>query len=134
MGNRHISVGSVMDEKSHIEKYRGRRLAMFEHKVREKVVESILDDYRAAAGHLINALGARFGLHEQNFDRLERFVRAHPEAFSKPDELAGFYNRLKDLRGAVVYGGRRDGETLKKAEELLAKIKEVAGIDPDSSG
>lgn len=134
MGNRHISVGLIMDEKSHIEKYRARRLAMFEHKVREKVVESILDDYRAAAGHLINVLAARFGLHEQNFDRLERFVRAHPEAFSKLDELAGFYNRLKDLRGAVVYGGRRDGETLKKAEELLAKIKEVAGIDPDSSG
>lgn len=123
-----------MDENSHIEKYKARRLAMLEHKVKENVVESVLDDYRAAAGHLINALAARFGLHEQNFDRLERFIRAHPEAFPKPDELAGLYNRLKDLRRAVVYGGRRDGEALRKAEELLARIKEVVGIDPDSSG
>ena len=123
-----------MDENSHIDKYKARRLAMAGHGVREAVVESILDDYRAAAGHLINALAARFGLHEQNFDRLERFIRGHPEAFQKPDELAGLYNRLKDLRGAVVYGGRRNGETLKKAEELLTGIKEAVGIDPDSSG
>lgn len=121
-----------MDENTHLEKYKSRRKAMADHVDKESVVESILDDYRAAAGHLINALAARFGLHEQNFDRLERFIRAHPEAFPNQEELASTYNRLKDLRGGVVYGGRRDGETLKKAEELLAKIKEVVGIDPDA--
>lgn len=121
-----------MDENVHLEKYKSRRKAMLDHVDKESVVESILDDYRAAAGHLINALAARFGLHEQNFDGLERFIRAHPEAFSNQEELASTYNCLKDLRGGVVYGGRRNGETLKKAEELLTKIKGVVGIDPDA--
>lgn len=123
-----------MDENVHIEKYKSRRRAMAEHVNKESVVESIFDDYRAAAGHLINALAARFGLHEQNFDRLERFVRAHPEVFLDPEKLASTYNRLKDLRGGVVYGGRKNGETLRKAEELLSKIKEGVGIDPDAGG
>ena len=127
-----------MDEDTHIQKYRWRRAAIKNHSLPlEEVVESILDDYRSAAGHLINALMARSGLHEQNFDRLTRFVRTHPEVFGgeKPaGELADCYENLKTLRGSRVYGGRRNGEAIRKAEELLAKIKELVGIDPDSSG
>ena len=96
-----------------------------------------MDDYRSAAGHLINALLARFGLHEQNFDRLTRFVRVHPEIFvdeKSAGELADCYENLKILRGSRVYGGRRDGEAVRKAEELLNRIKELVKIDPDSSG
>ncbi len=33
------------------------------------------DDYRAAAGHLINAALARKRLYQQNFDQLVRFSR-----------------------------------------------------------
>ncbi|MDP6626601.1 MAG: hypothetical protein QGG50_01775 [Methanopyri archaeon] len=122
-----------MKEEVHIQKYLSRRRAMLDHPSKEDVIESIMDDYRAGAGHLINAHAARFGLHEQNLNRIERFVRSHPEAFESPEELANVYNRLKDLRGAVVYGSREDVRDLERAEEILTKIKELIGIDPDSS-
>ena len=101
------------------------------------MVESVLDDYRSAAGHLINARLARFNLHEQNFDRLTRFIRDHPEALGGEElagKLADCYEGLKTLRGSRVYGGRRDGEAIQNAEELLNAIKELVGIDPDPSG
>jgi hypothetical protein len=127
-----------MDEDTHIQKYRWRRAAVKNHRLPPgEVVESVLDDYRSAAGHLINARLARSNLHEQNFDRLTRFIRTNPEAFggeTQAKELAGCYENLKTLRGSRVYGGRRDGEAVRMAEKLLDKIKELVGIDPDSSG
>lgn len=125
-----------MDKETHLIKYRRRRKAASNHESIGEASESILDDYRAAAGHLINAYLADHGVHEQNFDRLTRTIRTNSHVFSsKPiaDELADVYENLKTLRGGLVYGGRKNGNAVEEAEQLLTKIKELVGIDPDSS-
>lgn len=117
-------------------KYKRRRKAAADHESVDDVSESILDDYRAAAGHLINAYLADHDVHEQNFDRLTRTIRANSHIFPSKiiaDELADVYENLKTLRGGLVYGGRKNGDAVEEAEQLLTKIKELVGIDPDAS-
>ena len=129
-------VTESMDRETHLIKYKRRRKAASNHESVGEVSESVLDDYRAAAGHLINAYLADHGIHEQNFDRLTRTIRSNSHVFpskSIADELADVYENLKTLRGGLVYGGRENGDAVKEAEELLTKIKGLVGIDPDTS-
>jgi ribosomal protein L29 len=124
-----------MDKETHIIKYARRKKAALDHELMDEVSESILDDYRAAAGHLINAYTADHGVHEQNFDRLTRTIRANSHVFSSKqiaDELSDVYENLKTLRGSLVYGGRKNGDAIEEAKQLVARIKELVGIDPDA--
>ncbi len=95
----------------------------------EEVAESILDDYRAAAGHLINAALARKKLHQQNFDQLVRFLKEHPDSIGdRTPKIRALYDELKTLRGSRVYGSKRNGEAAKRARGILNQLQVLCGL------
>ncbi|MDI6903500.1 MAG: hypothetical protein QMC77_07180 [Methanocellales archaeon] len=116
-----------MDEQTHMDKFRARITSIKEREIPlEDVAESILDDYRAAAGHLINAALAQKDLHQQNFDKLVRFLKEHP-VLEHASEIRTLYDELKTIRASRVYGSKKNGEALKRSEEILDKLKILCG-------
>lgn len=119
-----------MDEETHLEKFKARMKSVDERTAPlEEVAESILDDYRAAAGHLINAALARKKLHQQNFDQLVRFLKEHPDSIGeRTPKIRALYDELKTLRGSRVYGSKRNGEAVKRAREILDQLQALCGL------
>jgi len=119
----------TMDERVHLEKFRSRMMSIEKRTAPlEAVVESVLDDYRAAAGHLINAALARKRLHQQNFDQLVRFLREHPDSIGdRTPKIRALYDELKTLRGSRVYGSKRNGRAVKRAKEILDQLQALCG-------
>jgi hypothetical protein len=99
-----------------------------------EIAESILDDYRAAAGHLINAALARKKLHQQNFDQLVWFLKEHPNSIGeRTSTVRTLYDELKTIRASRVYGSKRNGEAVRRAEEILTQLRALCGLHDAST-
>lgn len=124
-----------MDENAHLEKFKA-RIKSIEKRTAplDEVAESVLDDYRAAAGHLINATLARKNLHQQNFDQLVRFLKEYPDSIGeRTSEIRTLYDELKTIRASRVYGSKRNGEAVRRAKELLNQLRTLCGLDDTST-
>ena len=118
-----------MDEQTHLQKFEARKKsAEGRNAPLDDVADSILDDYRAAAGHLINAALARKNLHQQNFDQLVRFLKEHPDSVGEHTlTIRSLYDELKTLRASRVYGSKKNGEAVERAREILDQLQVMCG-------
>ena len=122
-----------MDMETHLDKYKRRVKAASNHKSIDETSESILDDYRAAAGHLINAYLADRGIHEQNFDRLTRTIKANSYVFpnkSIADDLADVYENLKNLREKKDYSLEKVARLANLSLNTIVKIENGVNQNP----
>lgn len=125
-----------MDEQTHLEKFKARMKSIKGRTAPlDEIAESILDDYRAAAGHLINAALARKKLHQQNFDQLVWFLKEHPDSIGEhTPTIRTIYDELKTIRASRVYGSKRNGEAVKRAREILDQLQVLCGLHDTSAG
>jgi len=87
-----------------------------------------IEAYFQAAFHLIEAVAALHNVHINKHKLVRRVLEQHPEIFGEDSEEVwrAFQTIENQIRPGQVYGGRIDGEALRKTEELFRRIRRIA--------
>ncbi len=83
-----------------------------------------IDAYFEACFHLIDACAALFDIHINKHQNVRKITEENEEIFGKDTQL--IWNKFQELENKIrpgqAYGGRINGEQLKKAEEISKTI------------
>jgi hypothetical protein len=109
---------------THIEKYR-----MFKGDAENEDVSppSRVEAYFSAAFHLIEACAAGHNVHIQKHKSLRRVLEDNPGLFGEDTESIWkcFQKIENQIRPGQMYGGKIDGEALRRAKELFEEIERI---------
>lgn len=79
-----------------------------------------IDAYFESCFHLIDACAALFDVHINKHQEVRKVIEENEEIFGKDTQL--IWNKFQELENKIrpgqAYGGRIDGEQLKKAEDI----------------
>ena len=108
----------------HIEKYE-----LFKRDAENETVSdpTRINAYFEAAFHLIEAVCAKHDVHINKHQNVRSFLEQKKEIFKEETELVWRKFQLLEnqIRPGQLYGGKINGEELKRAKETFAAIKKV---------
>ena len=118
-----------MKKEGHLEAYRQFRESYRSDLERgEELIKPIAQNALMLAFHLIEAVLAMDGRHVNKHQLLPRYLRNNPSTLltdSEREELAELYETLEMLRPARVYGGKGNGEALRRIREIVGRVEGI---------
>lgn len=115
-----------MKTKIHLHKYKNFKLEAG----RGKYPPSRIENYFLACFHLIEAFAfLKSQIHIQKHQKVRGVLERNEEVFGKDTEKVWkLFEELENkVRIATSYGGKEDGEKIKRAKEILGEIEKICG-------